>query len=91
MKSCSLFGVYLIRRVDIVIEGYDYRNKFINAHHRRKKVWSDLDHLVNRLHHQMDVNVCSDTVISQGLANHRADCEVGHIMVVYIMHPRNSS
>ena len=41
-----------------------------------------LDHLIDGLHHEVDVDVCGHTVVSEGLAHHGADGQVGHIVIV---------
>lgn len=54
----------------------------VASHEKALRKKSHLDHLIHGLYHQVDINVCFDSVISKGLAHHGTDREVGDIVVV---------
>ena len=38
---------------------------------------------VDRLNHQVNIDRCLDAVVTQCIADHRPDCQVGHEMIVH--------
>eukprot|EP00966_Prymnesium_polylepis_P199914 4632895-Prymnesium_polylepis.1 len=47
-----------------------------------------LDDPVDGRHHQVDVDGRGDAVVLEGLAHHRADRQVGHVVVVHHLRAR---
>jgi hypothetical protein len=41
------------------------------------------DDAINRINHEVYVDRCFDAVVSQRIANHRADRQVGHEVVIH--------
>ena len=47
---------------------------------RRGKIRHDT---VDRFHHQVHVNRCGDAVITQRLEYHRADSQIGNVVIIH--------